>query len=185
MLDVFFHFLENTREFRKNFTHQEFLLQWESFHILDNLVAELWWNVKEDVVIAEKAVLSQIVSDLVIFLVLRLLIEVISDPYTSTNNEIHFEYLFFFVVDNIPAILCRELAWIQTKCNFVKEFGVCMLLGVKEDAEVVENVIEKIVDYDSTLDGPWKSVHKFIFRLNLGQAVVSPIVREVVIYLVV
>jgi len=60
-----------------------------------------------------------------------------------------------------------------------------MLLGVKEDAEVVENVIEKIVDYDSTLDGPWKSVHKFIFRLNLGQAVVSPIVREVVIYLVV
>ena len=60
-----------------------------------------------------------------------------------------------------------------------------MLLGVKEVAEVIENVVKKIVDYDATLDRPRKSAYKFIVFLHLSQAVVGPVVLEVVVDLVV
>lgn len=60
-----------------------------------------------------------------------------------------------------------------------------MLLGVEEVAEVVENVVEKIVDYNATLDGSRKSCDEFVVLLHLSQAVVGPIVLEVVVDLVV
>jgi len=60
-----------------------------------------------------------------------------------------------------------------------------VILGVEEVAKVVENVVKKIVDYDATLDGSRKSGDEFVVLLHLSQAVVGPIVLEVVVDLVV
>jgi len=123
-------------------------------------------------------------SDLVTVLVQRLLVKVVANAYTSADHEIHFHHLFFFVVDNVLAKIFRKLAWLQTIGNVVKElFGVS--LGVKEVAEVVENIIKKKVDYDSILYRSRKSVDEFIVLLHLSQAIVGPIVFKVFVDLVV
>jgi hypothetical protein len=67
----------------------------------------------------------------------------------------------------------------------VEEFAVCVLLWVEKVAEVIENVVKKIVDHDATLYRPWKSAYKFIVFLHLSQAVVGPVVLKVVVDLVV
>jgi len=124
-------------------------------------------------------------SDFVTIFVEGLLVQVVANAYISTDHKVHFEDLFFFVVDDVLAGVFGQLSRLQTEGNIVKELAVAVLLGVEEVSEVVENVVEKIVDYDSSLDGPRKSCDEFVVFLDLSEAVVGPIVLEVVVDLVV
>ena len=71
-----------------------------------------------------------------------LLVHVVSNTDLSLCNEIHLEYLFFFVVDHIFVFFFTKVPGFQPKSNIIQEFALFVFLGIEEEAEVVEDIIE-------------------------------------------
>ena len=75
-----------------------------------------------------------------------------TDSNCTIDNEVHLEYFLFFVINDILIIFVAEVARFKAKCNIIKELALLVLLWVEEESEVVEDVIEKVVHYDTSLD---------------------------------
>lgn len=65
-------------------------------------------------------------------------------PYAdcARDDEIHFEYFFFFIINDIFVVFFAKVARFEAKSDIIKEFAVFVLLRVEEKAEIVENVIK-------------------------------------------
>ena len=115
----------------------------------------------------------------------RLLVGVVTNANSSTQDEVHLEDLFFFVIDDILFFLVAKVARFESKGHIVQEFTLLVLLGIKEEPEVVEDVIEEIVNDDTALDLSWESIDELIVLLDLTESIVSPKVFEMLIDLAV
>jgi len=107
------------------------------------------------------------------------LILIESNTDLSFHDEVHFNYFFLLVIDNTFLLVVREMARSESKSYIMKEFTVLILVRVKEESEVVENIIEKIMDNDTSFDCPWKGTNELISRLNFANSISSPIVLKV------
>ena len=89
------------------------------------------------------------------FLVQWLLISVIANADKSIQNEVHFEDLLFFVINDILFLFLAEMTRLEAESDIVEKLAVLVRLRVEEETEVVEYVIEKIVHDNASLDLPW------------------------------
>ena len=103
---------------------------------------ELWLGVTADVVVTEEGIRVDLVRQVVRLPIQRLLVGVVTNANSSTQDEVHLEDLFFFVIDDILFFLVAKVARFESKGHIVQEFTLLVLLGIKEEPEVVEDVIE-------------------------------------------
>jgi len=66
----------------------------------------------------------------------------ITDADCAWYDEVHLQYFFFFVENDIFVILIREIARHKSEGNIVEELAVLVFLGIEENPEIVENIIE-------------------------------------------
>ena len=120
-------------------------------------------------------------SDMEGFLVERLLVRVVTNTDCSVENEVHLEDFFLFVIDHVLFLFLAEVSRLQAKGNVVEELAVLVGLGVEEEAEVVEDVIEQVMNDNAAFDLPGKGVDELVVLLHLTQSIVLPEVLEVLI----
>ena len=169
------------RILRENLAHQELLGESESFDFGESDVHELSFSVVAQVVVAEEGVGAEVVGQRVPVLLERLLVQVIADADCATDDEVHLEDFLLFVVDHVLVFLLAEVAGLQAKGNVIQEFAVLILLGLEEESEVVEDVIEQVVDNDAAFDRARQRVDELVVLLNLTETIVSPVVLEVLV----
>ena len=146
---------------------------------------KLSFGIAAQIVVTEEGIDSDCVSQNVGLLLKRLLVSVITDADISIEDEVHFEDLFFFVVDHVFVFLLAEMAWLQSEGYIVEELAILVLLRVKEEPEVIEDVVEQIVHNDASFDLARQSINELVVFLDLAQSVVGPEVLEVLIDLAV
>ena len=120
-------------------------------------------------------------SDMEGFLVERLLVRVVTNTDCSVENEVHLEDFFLFVIDHVLFLFLAKVSRLQAKGNVVEELAVLVGLGVEEEAEVVEDVIEQVMNDNAAFDLPGKGVDELVVLLHLTQSIVLPEVLEVLI----
>lgn len=101
----------------------------------------------------------------------------------SRNYEIHFEYLFFFVENNVFVLFAAEKSGPQSKSNVIEETSIAVLLWVEKSPKVVKNVVEEVVNDNIPLDGIRQRSNELIVAIKMCQPIVHPIVFEVLINL--
>ena len=110
-----------------------------------------------------------------------LLVSVEADSNCAVHDEVHLQDFFFLVVDHIFVLLVAEMTRLQSKGHVVKELAVLVLLGIEEEAEVVEYVIKEVVDDNASLNLAWQGIDELVVLLNLAEPVVEPVVLEVLV----
>lgn len=110
-----------------------------------------------------------------------LLVRVVSDSNGAIEDEVHLKNFLFLVIDHVLFFLLAEVAGFQAKGNIVQELAVLVCLRVEEEAEVVEDIVEEVVDDDTSLDLPRQSIDELIVLLHLAEPVVLPEVLEVLV----
>jgi hypothetical protein len=115
-------------------------------------VHEFCLSVVKDVVVAEEGVAAKLVSYLIAALNEWLLIEVVADSYRAADDKVHFKHFVLFIVNHVLVLLFVKMARLEAIGDVVEEFAVFVLLGVKEKSEVVEHVVEKVVNDNTSLD---------------------------------
>lgn len=122
-------------------------------------------------------------GDLVSFLLERLLIQVVSDANRTRNDEVHLQHFLFFIENELLLVLVAEIARHEAKSDIIHKLAVFVLLRVEENAEVVENVVKQVVHYNTSLNATRQCINELIIFLDLVQAVVRPVVLEMLVYL--
>ena len=174
------------RVLREHFAHEEFLGQGEGLNnIGDGDMDELSLCVAAKIVVSEEGVGANLVSDVVGLLLERLLVGVVPDTNSALQDKVHLKNLFLFVVDHILFLLVAEVARLQAESHIVEELAILVLLRVKEETEVIENVVEKVVHDDTTLNLAGQGIDELIVFLDLAESVVCPEILEVLINLAV
>ena len=146
---------------------------------------EFGLRVVAQVVVAEEGVAADLVGDLERHLVQRLLIGVESDSHSAVDDEVHLQDLLLFIVDDVLVLLVAKMAGFQSEGHVVEELAVLVLLRVEEEAEVVEDVVEEVVDDNTSLDLARKGIDELIVLLHLAQPIVQPVVLKVLVDLAV
>ena len=77
------------------------------------------------------------------------------------------------------------MSWLESKGDIVEELAVFVLLRIEEEAEVVEDVIEEVMDDYAALDLPRQCVDELVVFLDLAKAIIGPEVLEVLVDLAV
>jgi hypothetical protein len=144
---------------------------------------KLRFGVVTKVEVSEERVLSKVVRDLIPVFLERLLVQMVSHANSSADNEIHLEDFFLLVIDDVLVLLLAKVSGLQPEGNIVEELAILVLLGVEEETEVVEDVIEEIVDNNSTLNAAREGINELIVFLNLAQSVVGPVILEMLVNL--
>jgi len=106
---------------------------------------------------------------------------VVTNTDCSVENKVHLEDFFLFVIDHVLFLFLAEVSRLQAKGNVVEELAVLVGLGVEEEAEVVEDVIEQVMNDNAAFDLPGKGVDELVVLLHLTQSIVLPEVLEVLI----
>ena len=114
-------------------------------------INKLRLGIVANVKVAEEVVLSDEVSQFVPVFLKRYLIEVEANTDCSMEDEEHLYDFLFFVIDYIFIFLVLELTRLEPKCDIIEELTICVLLGVKKESKVVENVIKQVMDNDDSL----------------------------------
>lgn len=77
------------------------------------------------------------------------------------------------------------MSWLEAEGDIVEELAVFVLLRIEEEAEVVEDVIEEVMDDYAALDLPRQCVDELVVFLDLAKAIIGPEVLEVLVDLAV
>ena len=115
----------------------------------------------------------------------RLLVHDIADRNFSADYEVHLQNLLIFIINHAFTFLVAETSWFKAKSYIIKEFAVLIFLGIEKEAELVKNVIEKVVNNETPSNGSWQCSHEFIVFLYLPKPIIRPIIFEMGIYLAV
>ena len=142
---------------------------------------ELCLRVVAKVVVTEERVAADLMSNLERHFVKWLLVSVEADSNCAVHDEVHLQNFLFLVVDHIFVLFVAEMTRLQSKGHVVKELTVLVLLGIEEEAEVVEYVIEEVVDDNASLNLAWQGIDELVVLLNLAEPVVEPVVLEVLV----
>ena len=124
-------------------------------------------------------------SEAVWFRVQWLLIGVIADADCTIKDEVHLKDFFFLVIDDVLVFFLAEVPWLKAECNIIEELAVLVLLGIEEEAEVVEDVIEEVMDDYAAFDLPRQRINELVVFLDLAKAIIGPEVLEVLVDLAV
>ena len=96
-----------------------------------------------------------------------LLVHVVSNTDLSLCDEVHLKDFFFLIVDHILVLFLAEVSWFQSKGNIVQEFALLVLLGVEEEAEIVEDIVKEVMNNDSSFDRTWQCIDEIVVLLHL------------------
>ena len=165
----------------EDFAHQEFLGQSKRINVSLCNVNELCLRVVAKVVVTEERVAADLMSNLERHFVKRLLVCVEADSNCAVYDEVHLQDFLFLVVDHIFVLLVAEMTRLQSKGHVVEELTVLVLLGIEEEAEVVEYVVEEVVDDNASLNLAWQGIDELVVLLNLAEPIVEPVVLEVLV----
>ena len=111
----------------------------------------------------------------------RLLIHVVSNTNLPLCDEIHLQYFLFLIIDYVLIFFLAEVSWLKTKGYIIEELALLIFLWIKEETEVVEHIVEKVMDDYTSFDRTWQSIDEIIVFLNLRKTVVCPIIFEMLI----
>ena len=114
-----------------------------------------------------------------------LLVHDIADRNFSTDYEVHLKNLFVFIINHAFTLLVAETSWFKTKSHIIKEFAILIFLGIEKEAELIKNVIKKVMNNKTPSNRSWQCSHEFIVFLNLSKPIIRPIIFEMSIYLAV
>jgi hypothetical protein len=142
---------------------------------------ELCFRVVAEVKVAEERVLAQLMGDLVAIFFQGLLVQVIADAHSATDDEVHLKDFLLFVINHVFVFFFAEMTGLQAESNVVKELAIFVFLGVEEESKVVEDIIEEVVNNDSAFDASRQRIDELIVFLNLAEAVVGPVVLKVLV----
>ena len=70
---------------------------------------------------------------------------------------------------------------LKTECHLKQEFAFLILLGIEEESEIVEDVVEQEVHDDTSSDRFGQNFDEFIVFLDLTESVVGPVVLEMLV----
>ena len=118
-------------------------------------------------------------------LVQRLLVRVITDANESIEDEVHLQDFLLLVIDDVLLLFLAEVTRFESKRHIVEELAVLIRLRVEEEAEVVEDVIEEVMDDYAAFDLPRQRINELVVFLDLTQAIIGPEVLEVLVDLAV
>ena len=99
----------------------------------------------------------------------------------AIEDEVHLEDFLLFVINHVLFLFLAEVARFQSESNVVQELAVLVGLWIEEEAEIVKDVIEQVMNDDATFDLPWKSIDELVVLLHLTQSVVLPVVLEMLV----
>ena len=77
------------------------------------------------------------------------------------------------------------MSWLKAEGNIIEELAIFVLLGIEEEAEVVEDVIKEVMDDYAAFDLSRQRVNELIVFLDLAEAIIGPEILEVLIDLAV
>lgn len=109
--------------------------------------------------------------------------QIVPDANISLDDEVHVRNLIFFVNYEVVRIGLIEFLGLETEANVVQELGLNVLIGVEEVTELKDYVIKQIVDKYMSLYLPGTLVEVLIVFVHSEEAVLCPVVGEVVVYL--
>ena len=184
-LRVVFDVAVDCRVLREDLAHKELFGESKRLYISLRHVHKLGLCVAAQVVVSKEGVGANLVSDMERLLLKWLLVSMVADSYGAVENEVHFEHLLFFVIDDIFFLLLAEVAGFEAESDVVQELAVLVLLGVEEEAEVVENVVKQVVHNDASLYLPGQCIDELVVFLHLAETVIGPEVLEVLVDLAV
>lgn len=100
---------------------------------------------------------------------------------SARYDKVHLQHFFLFVKDNVLILLFREVTRHQSECYIIQKLAVFVFLRIEKDSKVVENIVEQIVHYNSTLNRTRQSINEFVVLLHLIQSVVGPVILKVLV----
>ena len=109
----------------------------------------------------------------------------IANAYRTVQDEVHLKDFLFLVIDDVLVFLLAEMSRLKAEGNIIEELAVFVLLGIEEEAEVVEDVIEEVMDDYTAFDLPRQRVNELVVFLDLAEAIIGPEVLEVLVDLTV
>jgi len=109
--------------------------------------------------------------------------QIVPDADVSLHDEVHVRYLVFFVNYQVVGISLVEFLRLETETNVEQELGLHVLIGIEEVTELENYVIKKVVDKDMSLYLSWTLVEVLIVFVHAKEAVLCPVVGEVIINL--
>ena len=109
----------------------------------------------------------------------------IANADCTIQDEVHLQDFFFFVIDDVLVFFLTEVPRLKAKCNIIQELAVLVLLRIEEEAEVVEDVIEQVMDDYAAFDLPRQRINELVVFLDLTQSIIGPEVLEVLVDLAV
>ena len=114
---IFLYLLENSRILRKNLLMQEFLSQSKALHILrrGHHVYELTFALVYYIVITDNLTTTLLLGDGKLIFQKAIGYEAEADANDTFGDEVHFQDLFFFIVDDLVLFSRLKLAWHEAK----------------------------------------------------------------------
>ena len=109
--------------------------------------------------------------------------QIVTDANVSLDDEVHVRYLIFFVNYQVVTIGLIEFLGLEAKANVVQELGLNVLVGVEEVAELEDYIVKQVVDKYMSLYLPWTLVEVLIVFVHAEEAVLCPVVGEVIVNL--
>ena len=109
----------------------------------------------------------------------------IANTNCTIQDEVHLKDFLFLVIDDILVFFLAEVSGLKAKGNIIEELAIFVLLWIEEEAEVVEDVIEEVMDDYTALDLPWQRVNELVVFLDLAEAIIGPEILEVLVDLAV
>ena len=94
------------------------------------------------VVVSKKRILAHSMRQYVPLFLKWLLVQMVPHPNSSRDDKVHFSNFLFLVIDNIFLKFITEMSRCQSECNIVQKLSADVLLGVEENPEIEENVVE-------------------------------------------
>jgi len=139
--------------------------------------------VEANIVVADVGAAVMCDTDLKLLFRETLSHQIVPDANVSLDDEVHIRHLILFINYQVVRIGLIKFLGLETKTNVVQEFGLKVLIGVEEVTELEDYVVKKVVDKDMSLYLPWTLVEILIVFVHAEEAVLRPVVGEVVVNL--
>lgn len=115
-----------------------------------------------NIIITNEVVVPDLDSEVVLLCRETLTQKVITDTNAALLNKIHICNFVFLVQNQVDRFLLIEFLRFETEANVVEELGVTVLISIKEETMLEDDVIEKVLGQDVVLYAARTLVQVFV-----------------------
>lgn len=121
-----------------------------------------------DVVITNVVILSYFNAETILLLRETLAEKIVPNTYTALLDKVHVRDFVFLVENEVHRFLFVEFLWSKSKADVIKELGVAGFIRVEEGTMLINDVVEKVLNYYVLLDLARALIQIFVI---LGNAI--------------